>query len=1206
MRFKEKRVFVLILTLLIGTGVAFRCEVSFADAIALSNGQSITVDDDLYLGGEFLEVGIDFNGWFGASEGAPTGFHPYMGQRNNIGMIVDSDGFDKGLIPLNGDFSLPGGPVEGYGIGYRESAGGMPIRRVNINPLLDDIFRQNMSLVDLSSGNTLSAIHTVDDGKVKLEQKMSFEKGDKFLKMEVTITNISVQKLYDVRYFRKLDPDQDSDFNGTYTTINKVEENPTSGNKALVYAKGPLTGTPFFYLSFDPKARASVGASSDPFSPNMYNANGDALLTSEFNGDTQIALTFAEGDLNSGESVTMIFYQSLDSNMSSSLKDIEEQAVVEPKLIGLTIENGLLRPSFTNEISNYHITLPVNTEKIKVTPIATSGASILVNGIPVMSGTSSEDIPLKAGENIISIRIMKDLMIRDYVIKALVASNDLSSLTLETGVLSPQFQTGIHHYTVNYPASTSSASITAVSVTSGASVKIEDVQVVRGLPVRIGLSSGVNTIPIKITAEDGAIKTYTITTIVAKSSLESGYLSELDLDSGILTPYFDKNRFDYSVDYPEATSSMTIRVVPLEPDSMVKINHVLMTGSVIKVPLSVGENIIPIEVIGLNNTTKTYTLTASVAKPPVEPDYLSYLGVSSNNLSPSFNPKTFNYEVRYPVATTSMMVTAKSMASGSIIRINNGVAVGSSVKVPLAIGENRIPVEIINSDGAIRMYTIKAIVDKPIAGSSYLSDLSLKSGHLSPDFDPRLLNYSVDYPASTTSMSVKAVPVSGAYVSVNGWYATSSSAVNVSLKTGTNFIPVWVWGTDNTTRTYTIQANVAEPEIGSSYLSSLTLDSGWISPNFSSNKMNYSVYYPSTTTSMGIKAIPVTTGAAIQVGDYQATSVSAVRVSLKTGANRIPIKVKTPYDIERIYTITAWVAPPPMAEHYLSNLTLDSGVLSPSFSPSTLNYYVTYSSATTSMGIKAVSTTTGGYIIVNNGLATSGSSVKVSLKTGVNVIPVRVVAPDYSTLTYTITATVLEAPIISSDLLSLKLSSGTLLSAFDANKLNYFVRYAEGTTSMGITAVAVATGSSVSVNNVVTTSDSSVTIALNSGPNLIPIKVTATDQSTKTYTITAIVESTKIGSSGLSDLILGSGNLSPVFSPNHLNYEVYYPKSTKRMIIKPVATDLKSSIIVNQVVTAQNSSITLSLATGTNIIPIKVVKEDGTETTYTITAVVAE
>ena len=85
------------------------------------------------------------------------------------------------------------------------------------------------------------------------------------------------------------------------------------------------------------------------------------------------------------------------------------------------------------------------------------------------------------------------------------SNNNLSKLSVEGYDLSPSFSSKTTSYTVNLPANTESIKITGTKADSKASVEGLGTQTVE---------DGSNTFKIKVTAENGSTKTYTITAIV--------------------------------------------------------------------------------------------------------------------------------------------------------------------------------------------------------------------------------------------------------------------------------------------------------------------------------------------------------------------------------------------------------------------------------------------------------------------------------------------------------------------------------------------------------------------------------------------------------------------------------------------------------------------------------------------------------------------
>ena len=58
--------------------------------------RSAVVEDDVFLEGRYLSLGISGSGSFGTATSAPSGFHPSSRYGNKLGMLIDHDGFGEG------------------------------------------------------------------------------------------------------------------------------------------------------------------------------------------------------------------------------------------------------------------------------------------------------------------------------------------------------------------------------------------------------------------------------------------------------------------------------------------------------------------------------------------------------------------------------------------------------------------------------------------------------------------------------------------------------------------------------------------------------------------------------------------------------------------------------------------------------------------------------------------------------------------------------------------------------------------------------------------------------------------------------------------------------------------------------------------------------------------------------------------------------
>ncbi|WP_078004317.1 autotransporter domain-containing protein [Izhakiella australiensis] len=82
-------------------------------------------------------------------------------------------------------------------------------------------------------------------------------------------------------------------------------------------------------------------------------------------------------------------------------------ASTDASLSNLTVSAGPLSPSFSAGRTSYSLNVANNISSLQVTPVATdSGASITVNGTPVISGSPSPSVPLAEGSNTLSVVVM--------------------------------------------------------------------------------------------------------------------------------------------------------------------------------------------------------------------------------------------------------------------------------------------------------------------------------------------------------------------------------------------------------------------------------------------------------------------------------------------------------------------------------------------------------------------------------------------------------------------------------------------------------------------------------------------------------------------------------------------------------------------------------------------------------------------------------
>ncbi|MFL2506129.1 MAG: tandem-95 repeat protein [Parasynechococcus sp.] len=276
---------------------------------------------ELFLGGDFIELGISDVGSFGTSGAKPSDFYGTIDSSDRIGLSNDADGFGTG-DDLRIDFFLPGTPEERWSIGWGGNAKGSfsaLVDNYNIGSL------SNTSLINTSTSAQLSGSFagTVDN-TAEVSQTHSFDPTKQFFKTSVTITNVASGALADVLFMRSFDPDNTVYKGGSYVTTNKIEKTFAAGDGAAMvsatssddsYSDAYGSNSTVFFFSNDSRARVYTGGFSNR-NPYDYRAGDDKNKTET--ADEAIGIVFDIGGLDAGESKTFDYFTSLTTIDESS------------------------------------------------------------------------------------------------------------------------------------------------------------------------------------------------------------------------------------------------------------------------------------------------------------------------------------------------------------------------------------------------------------------------------------------------------------------------------------------------------------------------------------------------------------------------------------------------------------------------------------------------------------------------------------------------------------------------------------------------------------------------------------------------------------------------------------------------------------------------------------------------------------------------
>ena len=369
----------------------------------------------------------------------------------------------------------------------------------------------------------------------------------------------------------------------------------------------------------------------------------------------------------------------------------------------------------------------------------------------------------------------------------------LKSLSASGYNLSPSFSKDNTSYTVKVPKTATTVKLEGTANDSKAKVS--------GLG-NITLTGDTTTATIKITAEDGTTKTYTVKIEKEKEATTTkssdATLKKLDIGGFTLNPTFKSNINTYSIKVKNNITGLDVTAIPNHDKAKVTIsgnkNWKEGTNTVtIKVTAedgSVNNYIINVERESSNSNKNNQTTKSS-------DNYLKSLTItSSHEIKPSFNKNVTSYNITVPYEVDKLNLNAIPNDSKSKVEItgNENFKVGEV---------NTVEIKVTAEDGSVRIYSLN-VTRSTTSSKTDLKDIIIDNADLSPKFDPNNQEYTTKVDGKTDKLDIKADP------------ADSSSKVEVigneNLKEGHNTVLIKVTDKDGFIKYYSIDVEKAKKE----------------------------------------------------------------------------------------------------------------------------------------------------------------------------------------------------------------------------------------------------------------------------------------------------------------------------------------------------------------------------------------------------------
>ena len=273
---------------------------------------------DAYMQGTRMEMGITgiggFEGVNTTSSPAPLGMHG-RSSTGFFGIVANPQSNGWAGTAYDGDFFTPGSPENGWG--FEIGSGGVSSKSNNCaGP-------QDINGAITSYSHTAGYISVVWEGDystgTNLHIKLNYTMQDTALyyTTAVSITNNTGANIPDMYYYKNIDPDNNEEIGGGFTTTNTIVSQPTASYPyAFVSATQNLPWNSYLALiGTGPEWRANFGGFSNRDASDMWTGTGFSQTVGSVNtADEAMSVACRILNLMPGTTQTVTYLTVVDTN----------------------------------------------------------------------------------------------------------------------------------------------------------------------------------------------------------------------------------------------------------------------------------------------------------------------------------------------------------------------------------------------------------------------------------------------------------------------------------------------------------------------------------------------------------------------------------------------------------------------------------------------------------------------------------------------------------------------------------------------------------------------------------------------------------------------------------------------------------------------------------------------------------------------------
>ncbi len=783
--------------------------------------------------------------------------------------------------------------------------------------------------------------------------------------------------------------------------------------------------------------------------------------------------------------------------------------------------------------------------------------------------TGIETIPLPPGENKHEIVVTAtDGSIRVYTLtinrepssdpnsKSIDITNTYDYLCdLNDSYCNYTFNKDITNYDIKYPYDTDNITFVVNKLTPYQDVKIYKDNLDTPLEdFKVDLDPGINTFLIETISEDKQSKIFTYN--IDRDITGNNLLESLKIIDPVVEFEFQQYTYEYYVTVPKTIDKYEVEAIPEDKDPSVKVS---IKGNTNLIP---GMNDCIITVTAQNGDTRTYIIHAykEVNRSTLLTDLKVMNGLEELTLEPTFSPYLNNYTLNVLNSVSEVnIVTTLEDTTASIT--GNGVQV-------LKTGVNEIDVIITALNGDVNIY--KLVINREKSDNAYLKSLEVTDYPLNITFNKETFEYEINIDRDVTSLNVIAEPEdSNATYTIRG---------NYNLDKVVNEIIITVIAENKEYKVYKIKAikNMSD----NNYLSSLKVMNGTneltLNPEFDKNKNEYHVSVDGSVTNVDVVAV---------LEEQTSTITGVGKHYIATGDNEIEVIVTSESGQVRTYKII-------VTKELNDDLNLlkvennrGSEVIKQDDTSLGYDYLINVQYEVNTIDIIGT---------------TSASTSKVqgngtyNLKTGNNDITLTVISEAGNSKDYIVR--VVRDKSDNDDLSFLFVEEGGLNPHFNETIILYDVKVPNNVNTLHIEAIPEDKNATYEVIGGLKDINGKYTYDISSfgvdEPQFVEVIVTAENGvDKKTYTLSVTKQQSTTDNLALEELLTNRGELTPIFNPDTLNYELTVENNITDITISAKAFNENTEVI---------GEGTYNLKVGKNGIAVFVIGESGVQKDYQI------